>query len=248
MSLGRPQIENVAKRRRRRCRGGNYVRSAPPWFLHGARLHSARAIVCARWPPTRPDGGVRPMRFRSVRRMHDSFRRWGFPLTRERSGELVKSSAARFRSRWAKLRTLISRWPFDRRLTEVTRDDEPSAVVASGQWGGTATIAVKSLTKRRAPATARAGRVDDLPSRRARRPGGFDVAERRLVRARAGDATPISFGLNPLFLDSDIELLSMIGAISERQVGSSGATCAAQDLSGDHGAALVGTTRRRLGL
>ena len=27
---------------------------------------------------------------------------------------------------------------------------------------------------------------------------------------RAGDATPITFGLNPLFLDSDIELLSMI--------------------------------------
>ena len=37
--------------------------------------------------------------------------------------------------------------------------------------------------------------------------------------ARAGDATPISFGLNPLFLDSDIELLSMIGQYLSGKIG-----------------------------
>ena len=36
---------------------------------------------------------------------------------------------------------------------------------------------------------------------------------------RARDATPISFGLNPLFLDSDIELLSAIGQYLSGKLG-----------------------------
>jgi phosphonate transport system substrate-binding protein len=38
-------------------------------------------------------------------------------------------------------------------------------------------------------------------------------------RALAGVATPVTFGLNPLFLDSDIELLSMIGQYLSGKLG-----------------------------
>ena len=64
----------------------------------------------------------------------------------------------------------------------------------------------------------------------------------------AGATEAVSIGLNPLFLDSDIQLLSLIQSYLAAQLGRTRSTDKTADLSGDHSFAAFRAARRGVDL
>ena len=87
---------------------------------------------------------------------------------------------------------------------------------------------------------ARVGRRDML--------AGLAAAALLWPMNSAGAAEPVSIGLNPLFLDSDIQLLSLIQTYLAAQLGRHRSTDKATHLSGDHSFAAFRAARRGVGL
>ena len=61
-------------------------------------------------------------------------------------------------------------------------------------------------------------------------------------------AEAVNIGLNPLFLDSDIELLSLLQTYLAAQLAPARSAHKATDLSGDHSVAAFRAARRGVGL
>ena len=64
----------------------------------------------------------------------------------------------------------------------------------------------------------------------------------------AGATEPVSIGLNPLFLDSDIQLLSLHPIVPCRATGANRSTHKTAHLSGDHSFAAFRAARRGVDL
>jgi len=83
----------------------DYVRRARSFALGGRQ--------------TRPDGGARPIRFQSLRRMHDSFRRWGISSHSRAFRELVTAARGLLSFSLPKLRTLMAAGRFTNASAEL---------------------------------------------------------------------------------------------------------------------------------